>query len=56
MNLDTWNARSLLSQEHLKLRKRWEDGVRGDAVMLLGIEAWKMKVKRQRMLEARYEL
>ena len=37
-----------------KPRKRWEDGMREDAVMLLGLLAWKTKAKgreswRQRM-------
>jgi hypothetical protein len=41
-----------------KPRKRWEDGVREDAVELLGIWAWKAKGKdtefwRQRIEEAK---
>jgi hypothetical protein len=41
-----------------KPRKRWEDGMREDAVELLGIRAWKTKAKdrefwRQRIEEAK---
>jgi hypothetical protein len=28
-----------------KPRKRWEDGVREDAIELLGMRAWKIKAK-----------
>jgi hypothetical protein len=38
-----------------KPRKRWEDGMREDTIMLLGTQAWKTKAKGRESSKQHFE-